>query len=174
VNPGTVQCFVHVDIPHPGEERLVQQKRFQLSPSTQEHILEQVGRKRIVQGFGTEIPKHFLRVGCPINPSEFARIAETHLPAVVEVKDGVCIIIRFCTGGTQKKIPAHAKVNEQRPLVQWKQQIFCPTTDGLYCAVFYSTAERGNRWSVDMAWPGRLKAYYPSTGKRYRSFATAQ
>lgn len=73
---GAMQGLIGVDIPHSGDEALLQNEGLELSAAALETVVEELGCEFITQRLGAEVGEHGLMVVDQPNTPEFARVVE--------------------------------------------------------------------------------------------------
>jgi hypothetical protein len=76
VKPGTMKSFIGIDVAKPGEERLVQQERFEQPPSAPKRGIQPARGEVIAQGFGAKPAQDGFGAGRIPDAAKLARIVE--------------------------------------------------------------------------------------------------
>src|SRR4029077_12203180 len=132
------KCLVRVDIADPGEERLIEQGRFDRAPAGLHDSLEFGFREIATNGLGTELRREGaggdqLLLSAEQQPPELAWVVVTQLQPAIEKRPEVRVLDRRLFRLPHPKMPGHAEVDDQTLIVvvQWHDEIFAASFDGL-------------------------------------------
>jgi len=133
MNPRVEQHFVSVDIPDPGDERLVEKNTLHPPLPAAEAGGELLGGD--FHGFGTQTRQldtaRQLRARHAAKESKLAGVLETELPTgTVETEDETDVFSEGRAGPSPEKPPGHAEVEDEDPVAADEEEMLSAAADG--------------------------------------------
>ncbi len=119
-----VQGFIHIDIPHAGQERLVEQEWFELAMGVLQTIEQLAGSETLIQRLGAKVTQHAGQLIHQPDSAELAGIVEGQLQAAIQLEQQAIMGGGLSASRPHQQVATHAQVEEQPACGELQHQEF--------------------------------------------------